>query len=88
MAGFSADVRPLRRVRPIDQVRGVMEKFECSRIDWPDGSYGQMVGAGVGQPTLPAGWAEARFGLYREQATGNPKSRPMNGQRPPDPLKG
>ena len=47
--------RPLRRVRSLEHVKGVMQEFECCRVDWPAGSYGEMVRAGVA-PDDPPDW--------------------------------
>jgi hypothetical protein len=30
-----------------------MEEFDCSRVDWPQGSYEQMVAAGVAPAHRP-----------------------------------
>jgi hypothetical protein len=45
----------IRLVRSIEDVRGLMETFGCQHVEWPDGSYEQMVQAGVA-PVDPPRW--------------------------------
>jgi hypothetical protein len=47
--------RPLRQVRSIEEVRGIMGEFECSHVVWPDGSYEEMVRSEVA-PADPPEW--------------------------------
>jgi hypothetical protein len=44
---------PFRQVRSLEQVRGLMEEFQCSRVVWPGGSYEEMVRAGVAPADRP-----------------------------------
>jgi hypothetical protein len=43
--------RWVRRVRSLDEVRGLVGEFECSHVDWRGVSYAEMVA-----PADPPAW--------------------------------